>query len=409
MNQVMLLSINFRPEITGIGKYNSELVEFLNEKGVSVDVITAPPYYPEWKIQEGYSKFFYKFEKKQFLNIVRCPIYVPKKVTSVSRLIHLVSFSITSSMYLFTRFFKKHKKTDLIIVLQPTLFTTPFILFFSKIKGIKTLLHIQDYEIEAFFNLNMFKLKFLQSFVYFIESYLMSKFDYVSTISHTMLQLARDKGVSDEKLIFFPNWSDVDFVKPITEKTKLKSYWGFKKEEKVILYSGNIGDKQGLEIVIEAANTLKKYDCYKFLIVGNGANLVNLQDMVANYKLKNITFLPLQSWELVPSLLNMADIHLVIQKRGAADFVLPSKLTNILACGGNAIVTTDADTELGRLSTLYPGIYECIEPENYLILAKKLESMLIQKKCGEVNYLARKYAVDYLSKNNIMERFIDFF
>ena len=73
-----------------------------------------------------------------------------------------------------------------------------------------------------------------------------------------------------------------------------------------------------------------------FLIVGNGAGKEKLETLAAEQQLTNVSFLPLQPYELLPTLLKLADCHLVVQKRGVADAVLPSKLTNILAVGGNA-------------------------------------------------------------------------
>ncbi|MDT9046922.1 colanic acid biosynthesis glycosyltransferase WcaI, partial [Escherichia coli] len=81
--------------------------------------------------------------------------------------------------------------------------------------------------------------------------------------------------------------------------------------------------------------------------------------------------------------------HLVIQKRGAADAVLPSKLTNILAVGGNAVITAEHDTELGQLCIAEPGIAVCVEPESVDALAQGIESALALSKD---NTVAREYA-----------------
>jgi colanic acid biosynthesis glycosyl transferase WcaI len=86
-----------------------------------------------------------------------------------------------------------------------------------------------------------------------------------------------------------------------------------------------------------------------FLIVGQGTGKARLLDRVQRDGLRNVLFAPLQAYDDLPALLASADAHLVIQKRGVADAVLPSKLTNILAVGGNAIITADPDTTLGRL------------------------------------------------------------
>jgi len=100
----------------------------------------------------------------------------------------------------------------------------------------------------------------------------------------------------------------------------------------------------------------------------------------------------------------MADVHLVIQKRGAADAVLPSKLTNILSAGGYAIVTAEQETELGVLADKFPGIYERIEPEDSSLLVSAVNKLLGQDRALH-NKVARDYAVEYLSKDKILRRF----
>ncbi|MFT4291143.1 MAG: colanic acid biosynthesis glycosyltransferase WcaI, partial [Enterobacter sp.] len=95
--------------------------------------------------------------------------------------------------------------------------------------------------------------------------------------------------------------------------------------------------------------------------------------------------------------------HLVVQKRGAADAVLPSKLTNILAVGGNAVITAEADTELGQLCDSYPGIAVCVEPESVEALVTGIEQALALPK---ENIVAREYAGRTLEKENVLSQFI---
>lgn len=113
-----------------------------------------------------------------------------------------------------------------------------------------------------------------------------------------------------------------------------------------------------------------------FLVVGEGAGKARLLELSQQHNLHNIVFAPLQPYEDLPALLASADCHLVIQKRGAADAVLPSKLTNILAVGGNALITADPDTSLGLLCSEYPGIATLVEPESVEALIEGIESVL---------------------------------
>lgn len=399
--KISLVSLNYSPELTGIGKYNGEMCPWLTQQGETVKVLCAPPYYPEWQIHEGFTGGWYSVSEQDGVQVTRCPLYVPKTPTTLKRLLHLASFSISSSLALFKGIFKK---PEVVIVVEPTLFVVPSVLLFCKVTGAKSVLHIQDYEVDAMFGLGMGGKSggLISRFAFAMERWLMKRFDAVSTISYSMMDKAREKGVSDDQLIFFPNWSDTDFVSPAVDGSALRHSWGVKESEKVVLYAGNIGAKQGLELVIEAAKRYISRTEVKFFVVGAGAYVNQLQALSDGAGLTNITFKPLQAWEDVPAMLSMADVHLVIQRKGAADAVLPSKLTNILSAGGNAVVTAESDTELGRLAEQYPGIYTCVEPEDIDAFCEGLDVEL--GKTG-TNTVARKYAEENLNKDAILSRF----
>ncbi len=139
------------------------------------------------------------------------------------------------------------------------------------------------------------------------------------------------------------------------------------------------------------------------MIVGQGGGKARLESMVSERGLNNVMFFPLQSYDALPALLKMADCHLVVQKRGAADAVLPSKLTNILAVGGNAVITAEPETELGQLCNIVPGIAVCVEPESVNALVCGIQRALRMPK---VNTVARDYAERTLDKDNVLSQFI---
>lgn len=401
--KILLISLNYSPELTGIGKYNGEMLEKLHKCGVEVQAIVAPPYYPEWRVNQQYKSYLYKKEFVNGIDITRCPLYVPSKVTTIKRLLHLSTFAVSSSIALLIKLIKS--KPDVIFLVQPTLFCAPATLLFSKLFGVKTVMHIQDFEVDAMFGLGMVSEGKVARFVRRTESWLMKKFDVISSISYSMLENAERKGVDKSKLLFFPNWADTSFVTPETDGSVLRKEWGFAEEDKVVLYAGNIGQKQGLEIVIESAKSFENDKSVKFVFVGAGAYVDTLKELAKASGLDNVYFKPLQDWENVPAMLSMADVHLVVQKKGAADAVLPSKLTNILSAGGHALVTAEESTELGKIEQANPDIYTRVEPENTKDFIAGLKNVLV-KDTSKPNVIARNYALKNLDINNIIERFV---
>ena len=375
---------------------------WLSSKGHEVDVITAAPYYPEWKVHCGYSGSRFANSNRDGVSIYRCPLYVPSRPSTFKRILHLFSFAISSALRLFSLWSRKH---DVVFIVEPTLFCVPMALLFCWLRGAKAVLHIQDYEVDAMLGLGMAGKPdgVLGRFAYYIETWLMSRFDRVSSISFSMLEKARDKGITEQDLIFFPNWSDTSFVNPGVDGSFFREKWGIKNDQKVVLYAGNIGEKQGLELVINAAEQFKTRTNVKFFLVGSGSYIDTLKAMVHQRSLENVEFKPLQAWEDVPAMLSMADVHLVVQRKGAADAVLPSKLTNILSSGGYSVITAEAHTELGKLAEQHPGIYTCVEPENLNAFCDGLEAEL--DRARDVNAVARAYAEQNLNKEAILKRF----
>ena len=401
--KILVYGINYSPELTGIGKYTGEMVEWMAQQGHEVRVITAPPYYPEWQVGAKYSSWRYRRENGD-ATVWRCPLYVPKQPSTLKRLIHLGSFALSSFFPLMAQ---RRWKPDRIIGVVPTLFCTPGMRLLAKLSGARTLLHIQDYEVDAMLGLGMAgngrsgKVAKLASA---FERSGLHNVDNVSTISRSMMNKACEKGVAPEKVIFFPNWSEVSRFREVPETlvTALRQRLGLPDERKIILYSGNIGEKQGLESVIAAAEQLREQP-WLFAIVGQGGGKARLEKMAAERGLDNVKFLPLQSYEDLPALLAIGDCHLVIQKRGAADAVLPSKLTNILAVGGNAVITAEPQTELGQLCLDNPGIAVCVTPESVPSLVDGIKQALTMPKR---NTVARAWAERSLDKEHVLNQFI---
>ncbi|WP_347290677.1 colanic acid biosynthesis fucosyltransferase WcaI [Kluyvera georgiana] len=401
--KILVYGINYSPELTGIGKYTGEMVEWMVQQGHEVRVITAPPYYPEWQVGAKYSSWRYRRENGD-ATVWRCPLYVPKQPSTLKRLIHLGSFALSSFFPLMAQ---RRWKPDRIIGVVPTLFCTPGMRLLAKLSGARTLLHIQDYEVDAMLGLGMAgngragKVAKLASA---FERSGLHNVDNVSTISRSMMHKACAQGVAPEKVTFFPNWSQVSRFPEVPETLviALRQRLGLPDERKIILYSGNIGEKQGLESVITAAEQLREQP-WLFAIVGQGGGKARLEKMVAERGLDNVKFLPLQSYEDLPALLAIGDCHLVIQKRGAADAVLPSKLTNILAVGGNAVITAEPQTELGQLCLDNPGIAVCVTPESVPSLVEGIEQAL---KMPKRNAVARAWAEHSLDKEHVLNQFI---
>ena len=345
MAKILIVGINFFPEPTGIGKYTGEMATYLGANGDAVRVITAPPYYPQWKVSHGYKAGRYQKETWNGIRIWRCPLWVPRKTSGIKRLVHLASFAFTSFFPLMSQL---TWKPDVVICIAPALMSAPGVLFFSWLSKAKSHLHIQDFELDAAARLGLLPGgKAVQNVASKVEKWLLSGFDSVSTISNRMMDLLGEKGVAEHKQVFFPNWVDTGFIHPLTGENTMRTEIGVPDDAVIVLYAGSIGQKQGLETVIQSARLLQSEERIQFIIAGEGPGKASLQRMAEG--LQNTRFLPVQPLEKLNQLLNLADIHVLPQRAGAADLVMPSKLTGMLASGKAVIAAADAGTELASV------------------------------------------------------------
>jgi colanic acid biosynthesis glycosyl transferase WcaI len=398
--KILIYGLHFRPDLIGIGKYTGEMSDWLFKHGHEMRVITAPSYYPEWKLKHRFG--WYKKENNPYL-IWRCPIYVPSRPKGFTRLVHLLSFAISSFPILIKNI---TWKPDFVISIEPPFFATPSALLYSKLTQSKSILHIQDLEIDAAYSLNILKREFFYKIMQKIEKFILNRFDIISTISPMMKKQIIQKGINTEKIEILPNWANIDKINPLINNKYLRDRLAIKPKQKVILYSGNIGEKQNLKSVINTAERMQanENNCI-FLMVGDGTSKKNLIEDVKKRNITNIIFLPLQPNEDLGALLTMADIHLVTQDKKISDYVLPSKLTNILSAGGVSIISASPETQLSQLVNNH-GLGYLIKPESEGELYDSINHLLINK--SEYNAIgtnARKYAEKYLSKDNILSDF----
>lgn len=407
-NRVLLIGGNFYPEPIGIGKYNGEMMDWLATNGYDCTVVTTYPYYPQWKVQAPYIKksFWYKTETKYVkpfyensVKIYRCPQYVPVNPTGANRMILDLSFFLTSFMLVIRLLFQR--KYDVVISVVPCFQLGLLGIFYKKLRGTKFFYHIQDLQIDAARDLGMIKSKSLINFLLGIEKYILKHADIVSSISAGMIDKIKAK--CDKKIDYFPNWVDTKMFYPIADKARLKEEFNFNPSDKIILYSGAVGEKQGLENILSVAKDFGDKPHVKFVICGSGPYLKKLEDIKAAYNLTNVVFMSTQPIEKLNRFLNMADVHLILQKSNASDLIMPSKLTTILAIGGVALVTAMPGSSLHNLINLY-NLGVIVEPENLSALDEGI-NLAIENSNEEIQLNARTYAERHLSIEKIISRF----
>ncbi len=396
--KILIYGINYAPELTGIGKYSGEMAEWLARRGNEVRVVTAPPYYPQWRVSEGYSTWRYRRERLRGVDVRRCPLWVPRRPSGMTRILHLASFALFSFPVMLAQLLWR---PDVVVVVEPPLFCAPAAVVVAGLAGSRAWLHVQDFEVDAAFDLGILRSRGMQGVVRAVERWLLKRFDRTSTISGRMLAGLEGKGVADERRVFFPNWVDTRVIQPVAAQNPFRRELRIGPREIVALYSGNMGQKQGLEMLIGSARMLVYRGLVRFVLCGQGAAYEGLRRETR--EMPNVLWLPLQPEERLNELLNLADIHLLPQREDAADLVMPSKLTGIMASGRPVVATAREGTEVwsvvrGRGVTVPPG-----DPGAFAAAIVELANDPVRRE--RLGAEARRYAVDHLDKEKVLAAF----
>jgi colanic acid biosynthesis glycosyl transferase WcaI len=231
------------------------------------------------------------------------------------------------------------------------------------------------------------------------ETWALKKYDKISTISENMMLKLAEKNVPKERLYEFRNWSDTQNIFPLIAISPLKDELKIT-QKYVVLYSGNMANKQGLDILPKIAQNLSHREDLAFLLCGDGPMRSELILQCA--ELKNIIFAPLQPTNRLNDLMGIADIHILPQIAEASDLVLPSKLTNMLASGRPIVATSPPNTALSN-EIVNAGIV--VPPGDDKGASNAIETLLNDAKMRvKFGKTARKKAEENWEMNAILTR-----
>ncbi|MBC8057729.1 MAG: glycosyltransferase WbuB [Rhizobiales bacterium] len=397
--KILLYGLNFAPEPTGIGKYSGEMAAWLAAAGNEVRVISAPPYYPTWRIGEGYSAWRSVQERWQGVRVWRTPLWIPSKPSGSKRVLHLASFAVLSLPALVRQIFWK---PDVIVVVAPALACAPGGWLAARVCGASAWLHIQDFEVDAAFRLGLLKGRIAQAATSLVERWLLRRFDRVSTISGRMLDLLRAKHVDPARTALFPNWVDVSAIMPMRQVSPYRAELNIPADAVVALYSGSMAGKQGLELLPAAARMLReRLPNLVFVLCGDGVFKPSIERDCAD--LPNVRLLPLQPSSRLGELLGMADVHLLPQHEKAADLVMPSKLTGMLSSGRPVLATAHPGTEL---ATVVAGCGVVVPPNDLQAFVEALSRLAASPELrAQLGQAARCYAESNLARDRVLVDF----
>lgn len=339
--RILVYGLNFSPELTGIGRYTGDMCAWLAEQGHAVTAVTAYPYYPHWKLAAGRPVWRWQREDWRGVSVWRCPLWVPKLPTTATRIVHLLSFMLTSAPVALAVALRQ--RPDVIFTVEPTSFCAPWALLAAKLTGARSWLHVQDIEFGAAERLGLLGRAGPAGLLLRGYARMLRGFDRVTTLSGRMRAKLAEFGRDEDGIGLFPNWVDTDKFRPV-DATALRAELGIAADEVVVLYAGNLGEKQGVEQLLDVAALLEDDPRIRMVICGAGAARARIEARLPAHA--NVMLLDPQPDERFVELLSMADIHVLPQKKGMTHYVMPSKLGPMMASGRPIVAQAEEGCEI---------------------------------------------------------------
>ncbi|HEX8897574.1 MAG TPA: WcaI family glycosyltransferase [Chthoniobacterales bacterium] len=323
--RVVVWGINYAPEFTGIAPHSVALCEFLDREGHDVEMVTSFAYYPTWQKRPEDRGRLFRTDVINRVPVHRCWHFVPARVSALKRIVHEASFVFTSTLRaLFL------EQPDVFVVVSPPLLLGAAAWLVGKLKRAPYVFHVQDMQPDAAVGLGMLKGNLFTRALYALEAFAYRHAARVSGITRGMLKAFRSKGVPESKPIYFPNAIELKTDEPVPARGEFRNGHGLQTTEFLAVYAGNLGVKQGLEVLLETAALLRDKPI-RFLICGDGAQRETLAARAHEMQLPNFSMLPLQAGRDYRALLVDADVCFITQQAGAGNSFFPSKLLGILA------------------------------------------------------------------------------
>jgi colanic acid biosynthesis glycosyl transferase WcaI len=240
--RILIHGLNYSPEPIGIGRYTGELAAYLAAQGDAVEVVTALPHYPGWRIHEPYKNGRYTNDVQDGIKVIRCPLLLHTSGRGIWRLLAPLTFAVTSAPVVFWRILRSRPHT--IVCVEPTLMSVPAALLAAKLVSARSVLHVQDLEIDAAFNVGHLQGTWLRNTAKAFERFMLRRFDVVITISDRMAQRLAVNGAPPTAIKVIRNWVNTSKIRYLDGPNAFRRQIGISESSFVVLYSGQIGPKR---------------------------------------------------------------------------------------------------------------------------------------------------------------------
>lgn len=322
--RVLLVSTNYAPEHAGIAPYATLTAEHLAASGADVDVLAGMPHYPGWRVHADYRGRWRMVESRGGVRVHRRRSFVPTRQTALLRAAYEAGFLAHGSIR------PPAARPDLVLSQMPTLAGGVIGGRIARRHRVPHVVVVQDLMSAAAAQSGIRGGGRVASVVAGVESRILRTAALIGVVHESFVDRVTAMGVPGTRVRVVPNWSHV--TPPAGDRRAVRARLGWRDEEFVLLHAGNMGLKQGLEILVETARIAHRdTPRLRIVLMGDGSQRRHLEHLAAD--LPNLRFLPPAAHADFPDVLAAADVLALTQRASVGDMSLPSKLTSYFASG----------------------------------------------------------------------------
>jgi glycosyltransferase involved in cell wall biosynthesis len=393
---IAVFGINSYPEEIGIAPYTSGMVRYLSRNDWQVEFITGLPHYPAWSVPGEYQTRWRRNEEFDGVTVTRLRHSVPDHQTAVHRGIYEATFFANGVC---ARPF--NAIPDLFVGVVPSLSGGLLATTYARRHRRPCVIVVQDLMANAAAQSGISGGGKAAGATRMIEGYTLRRADHVVVVADAFRRSLREYRVAEDRISEIRNWSHIGV--PSAERAATRAALGWGEGEQIVLHAGNMGLKQALEYVIDAAN-LAQHQSPKtrFVLMGGGSQRAMLEERARG--LANVTFLDPQPSEEFPNVLAAADVLIVNERRSVIDMSLPSKLTSYFRAGRPVIAAVPNGATAAEMHRSGAGITVPAESSDALVGAV-LQLAADPDLADQLGAAGREYAERALGESAVLSSY----
>ena len=401
--RLVVLCPHFSPDMAPTGVVMTRIVHEMAALGHELHVVTSLPWYREHAIESGWGGRLWRVEKTQWGSITRVHPFPGKtKQNLLRRAFGFVLFSAVVGLRSIVAGGLPRRVHGVLSMSPPlTLGLTGWVT--KLFRGGMLVFNIQDIFPDAAAQTGAITNKQILRAARWLERVSYERSDAVVLLSEDLKQnvAAKLSGKFHNRLHVIPNFVDTSAITPGDRMTNYRRELGID-DRVIVMYAGNVGFSQSLELVLAAAKSLPSI---AFVINGDGAARKSLQDKAKNENIDNVHFADYQPIERLSEVLASGDIHVVPLKTGLASVSVPSKMYSILSAGRPVLAAIDSNTEIPRtLAESGAGI--AVAPDNEADFISALQILISDGvKRDEMGALGRTWVEHHASAGAVAKRY----